>query len=91
MAVGFRSPFFIWVGGLNSPSGVTPPSNLCTCPDYRHDPTTGCTFKLDGTLSNAFKLDGSLTNAFKLDGSLSSTFKNDQTLTNQWGRRNCNG
>ena len=41
MAAGFRSPFFLWVGGLNAPggSGPVPPPVLCDCPDYVHEPT----------------------------------------------------
>jgi hypothetical protein len=62
MAAGYRSPFFRWVGGINAPSGVIPPINLCTCPE----------FKPDGTLVNAFKLDGSLSNTFKNDQTLTN-------------------
>jgi hypothetical protein len=95
MAAGFRSPFFRWVGGLSAGGGVGPlppiPPVLCTCPEYKHDPTTGCTFTFDGTLSNGFKLDGSLSNQFKLNETLSNQFSGEQTLSNQWGRRNCNG
>ena len=87
MPIGFRSPFFIWVGGISSGSAAP----LCTCPEYKHDPTTGCLFVPDGTLSNQFKLDASLSNQFKLDGSLSNQFKGDQTLSNQWSRGGCNG
>jgi len=35
MAAGFRSPFFIWVGGLSAPGGS--PSTECECPTYTRD------------------------------------------------------
>jgi hypothetical protein len=46
MAAGFRSPFFLWIGGISAPggSGPTPPPDLCDCPDY----------KQPQTLTNAF-------------------------------------
>lgn len=63
MAVGFRSPFYRWVGGLNAPSGVIPPNpNLCTCPEYKRDGTLSNQFLADGTLSNQFTKDQTLTN-----------------------------
>jgi hypothetical protein len=42
MAAGFRSPFFIWVGGLSAPggSGPEPPDpdpTVCICPSYTRD------------------------------------------------------
>lgn len=89
MAAGFRSYAFSWFTGYAVP--VDSPVTVCTCPEYKHDPTTGCTFTFDGTLSNGFKLDGSLSNQFKLDETLSNQFSGEQTLSNQWGRRNCNG
>jgi len=95
MAAGFRSPFFRWVGGLSAGGGVGPlppiPPVLCTCPEYKHDPTTGCLFVPDGTLSNQFELGVSLSNQFKSSESIANQFKSDQTLTNQWGRGGCNG
>jgi hypothetical protein len=76
MAAGFRSPFYIWVGGLSAlggsgPEPPEPPAVLCPCPEYKHDST--------------------LTNQFTKDASLINEFTNVQTLTNQWKRGTCNG
>lgn len=65
MAAGFRSPFYIWVGGLSAPSGVVPPVDLCTCPTY----------KRDGTLTNQFAADGSLVNQFTADQTLTNQWR----------------
>jgi hypothetical protein len=90
MAAGFRSPFFIWVGGLSAP--VDNPSTECVCPTYTRD----------GSLSNQWTSD--TCNPLRPEllltipmfriyrfGSNVLTYKTDSTLTNQWGKRNCNG
>lgn len=87
MAAGFRSYAFRWFTGYATPASAT----LCTCPEYKHDPTTGCLFVPDGTLSNQFESSVSLSNQFKSGESIANQFKSDQTLTNQWGRGGCNG
>jgi len=87
MAAGYSSYAFRWFAGYSASGGAT----LCTCPEYKHDPTTGCLFVPDGTLSNQMKSGVSLSNQFKSSESISNQFKSDQTLTNQWGRGGCNG
>jgi hypothetical protein len=44
MAAGFRSPFFIWVGGLSAPGGSgpeppEPPDPGCPCTEYNREGT----------------------------------------------------
>ena len=68
MAAGFRSPFYIWVGGLNavSGSGPNPPEpELCTCPTYKRDGTLTNQFTADGSLANQFTADQTLTNQWR--------------------------
>jgi hypothetical protein len=75
---GFRSPFFIWVGGLTAPggSGPTPPIPPdptppgCVCVDYTQDPT----------LVNAFAVDTPPSNV---------AYTKTKTLINAWTRGAC--
>jgi hypothetical protein len=65
---GFRSPFYIWVGGLNAVGGVgpNPPEPvLCPCPEY----------KVDATLSNQFMAEASLSNQFIGDATIVTQWK----------------
>jgi hypothetical protein len=69
MAAGFRSPFFLWVGGLSSGSGVTPPiPEVCPCPDYKHDVTLVNQFTKEQTLVNQFTNVQTLSSQWKRGG-----------------------
>jgi hypothetical protein len=93
MAAGFRSPFFIWVGGLAAPGGVgpfPPTPTPCPCPTYGYD----------GSLSNNWVTDTSQCSALPLPYTIPmfrlymlspviSTYKTSATLTNAWQRKAC--
>jgi len=98
MAAGFRSPFFIWVGGLAAPGGggpnppippdPTPPG--CVCVDYTRD----------GSLSNNWVSDTCNVSRASLPytipifrlymlGPITSSYKIPATLANAWTRGAC--
>jgi hypothetical protein len=88
MAAGFRSPFFIWVGGLSAP--VDSPSTGCECPTY----------KRDGSLSNNWVSDTCNVSRASLPytipifrlymlGPIASSYKVPATLANAWQRKAC--
>jgi len=95
MAAGFRSPFFIWIGGLSAVggSGPVPPDpdpNGCVCPTY----------KRDGSLSNSWVSDSCNVGHPSLPYTIPifrlymlapivSSYKVPATLTNAWQRKAC--
>lgn len=90
MAIGFRSPFFKWVGGLST-AGTVPPAVLCPCPTYGHDETLTSQFFVEQSLSNQFIVEKTLLDTFQNEPTLSKNFTNEQTLGKTWKRGQCNG
>jgi hypothetical protein len=95
MAAGFRSPFFIWVGGLSAPggSGPEPPDpnpTGCICPSYTRD----------GSLTNNWVSDTCNVSRASLPytipifrlyilGPITISYKIPATLVNAWTRGAC--
>ena len=95
MAAGFRSPFFIWIGGLSGTSGSgpippEPPVVLCPCPEYNRD----------GSLTNQWISQSCDVGYSSLPYTLpifrlyvftpeTETYTQSATLTNAWQRKGC--
>ena len=79
MAIGFRSPFFRWVGGLSSGADTPASTDLWTRPG-----TVTSTYTQGQTLSSGWLPSGTVTSTYTRAGTTTSPWTQPGTLGSTW-------